>query len=100
MITETGRSYEIVPRPADLGGGWKLTLLEDGQEAGGGVFPVPKEDPQDGIDWWNRLSKEDQGHWIMMAVSPIPAVARLAYRLAEAYADARQEGENWVSAIG
>lgn len=35
-------SYEIKPRPAELGGGWKLTLFEDGQEVGGGVFP-PEE---------------------------------------------------------
>lgn len=30
------RTYEIHPPPADIGGGWKLALLEDGQEAGGG----------------------------------------------------------------
>ena len=29
--------YEIKPRPAELGGGWKLTLLEEGQAVGGGV---------------------------------------------------------------
>jgi hypothetical protein len=38
-------SYEITPRPVALGGGWRLRLLEDGQEVGGGVFP-----PVDGID--------------------------------------------------
>ncbi len=32
--------YEIIPRPADLGGGWRLRLLEDGVEVGGGVFPL------------------------------------------------------------
>lgn len=32
-------SYEITPRPAKLGGGWRLRLLEDDQEVGGGVFP-------------------------------------------------------------
>jgi len=42
------RTYEIHPRPADIGGGWQLTLLEDGQEAGGGVFPVPEDDPHQG----------------------------------------------------
>lgn len=39
-------------------GGWKLTLIEDGQEAGGGVFPVPEDDPHDGIAWWNALAEE------------------------------------------
>lgn len=32
-------SYEILPRPVELGGGWRLRLLEDGVEVGGGVFP-------------------------------------------------------------
>ena len=32
--------YEITPRPADLGGGWRLRLLERGEEVGGGVFPL------------------------------------------------------------
>jgi hypothetical protein len=39
-------SYEIDPRLADLGGGWRLRLLEDGVEVGGGVFP-PVEDWED-----------------------------------------------------
>jgi len=34
------RSYQIEPRPADLGGGWRLRLIEDGEEVGGGVFPL------------------------------------------------------------
>lgn len=33
-------SYQIDPRPADLGGGWRLRLLEGGEEVGGGVFPL------------------------------------------------------------
>ena len=33
-------SYEIMPRPANLGGGWRLRLLERGEEVGGGVFPL------------------------------------------------------------
>ena len=34
------RTYTINPRPSELGGGWKLTFFEDGEEAGGGVFPA------------------------------------------------------------
>lgn len=30
-------SYQIDPRPAELGGGWRLRLIEDGEEVGGGV---------------------------------------------------------------
>ena len=37
------RSYQIDPRPAELGGGWRLRLLEDGEEVGGGVFPAESE---------------------------------------------------------
>lgn len=32
--------YEIEPRPDRLGGGWRLRLIEDGVELGGGVFPL------------------------------------------------------------
>lgn len=38
-------SYEINPRSVDVGGGWRLRLLEDGEEVGGGVFP-----PVEGIE--------------------------------------------------
>lgn len=30
--------YEVDPRPKKFGGGWRLRLLEDGLEVGGGVF--------------------------------------------------------------
>ena len=33
-------SFEIVSRNVDLGGGWALRLLEDGEERGGGVYPM------------------------------------------------------------
>ena len=40
------RTYQIDPRPPELGGGWTLKLLEDGEEMGGGVFPpVPSDAP-------------------------------------------------------
>lgn len=41
------RSYQIDPRPAELGGGWRLRLLEDGVEVGGGVFPLSAYLPED-----------------------------------------------------
>lgn len=37
----TEYSYEVEPRPLHLGGGWRLRLLADGEEVGGGVFPWP-----------------------------------------------------------
>lgn len=34
--------YEINPRATELGGGWQLRLLEDGEEVGGGTFALPE----------------------------------------------------------
>lgn len=59
--------YEIDPRPAELGG-WKLRLLEDGEEVGGGVFPAdPNTDHRSGMDWWNGLEEIDRQHWMRRA---------------------------------
>jgi hypothetical protein len=33
-------SYEITSRRDNLGGGWRLRLLEDGVEVGGDIFPL------------------------------------------------------------
>ncbi|CDG86154.1 hypothetical protein [Janthinobacterium agaricidamnosum] len=60
-------AYEILPRPDHLGGGWRLRLLEDGQEVGGGVFP-PVEAPD--------ITREDA--------------------LADAFADAEAEAYDWL----
>lgn len=42
LIAAKARRYgfAIDPRPAELGGGWFLRLLENGEEVGGGVFPL------------------------------------------------------------
>lgn len=44
-MSEERRKIEIRARPADLGGGWRLRLLENGDEVGGGVFPSSPDDP-------------------------------------------------------
>lgn len=31
-------TFNITERPAELGGGWRLRLYENGMEVGGGVF--------------------------------------------------------------
>jgi hypothetical protein len=33
-------SFEVTPRAASLGGGYNLRLFENGEEVGGGVFPL------------------------------------------------------------
>ena len=43
-------SYQIDPRPADLGGGWRLRLIEDGEEVGGGVFPLSEYATEDNAE--------------------------------------------------
>lgn len=36
----TDYRYEIEARDSALGGGWRLRLMEDDEEVGGGVFPL------------------------------------------------------------
>lgn len=50
----TAYSYQVTPRSADIGG-FRLRLLEDGEEVGGGVFGASDDDYsdalQEGDDW-------------------------------------------------
>lgn len=92
----TMRSYKITPRAPELGSGWKLTLLEDDEEAGGGIFPVAGESPETGIAWWNGLPVEERAFWLVKAASAVPAAARHAFLLAGAYDAALDEGEDWT----
>lgn len=94
------RTYQIVLRNPALGGGWNLFLFEDGQPAGSGFFPVPQEDPATGMAWWNSISEEIRAHWLMMSASAVPADARHAFRLAEAYEDAHAQGNDWMGVYG
>lgn len=91
------RTYEITERPATLGGGWNLKLYEDGDEAGGGVFPLPQGDPKAGIDWWNAMTEDQRSQWLTFAGTAVPADAWHAYLADEAYADALEQGESWSS---
>jgi hypothetical protein len=42
------------------------------------------------------MTHQQPSYWQMMAISALPLDARRAYLLAEAYADAREEGKKWV----
>ena len=88
-------SYEILPRPVELGGGWRLRMLEDDQEVGGGVFPVA-DDADAGANWWSACSEQERGHWLAVAKSAVPAEAWAAYQLAEAHADAEETAYDWL----
>ena len=66
------RSYEIKERPANLGGGWVLTMFEDEEEMGRGYYPLP------------RLSSPlvvDEVHLVTKAL----------------FDEAQADGESWVS---
>ena len=89
-------SYEVIPRPVELGGGWRLRMLENGEEVGGGVFPIVLDDPQAGVTWWNNCSEPERGHGLAVAKSAVPADAWAAYQLAEAHADAEETAYDWL----
>lgn len=88
-------SYDITPHAPALGGGWKLRLLEDGEEVGGGVFPIDDSDSA-GVDWFASCTVEERSYWLTMAASTKPADARRAYLLADAHADAERTAYDWL----
>lgn len=63
-------SYQIDPRTVDLGGGYRLRLIEGCEEMGGGVFPLAAY-----ADEHDDTEQQDIA----------------------AYADAYSEGEAWLS---
>jgi hypothetical protein len=91
-------SYEITPRSADLGGGWRLRLLENDEEVGGGVFPVALADPHQGMTWWNAMTEDERSYWLEMTGSARPADAYDAFLLADAYSEAQSQAYAWLDA--
>jgi hypothetical protein len=95
-------SYEITPRPVELGCGWRLRLLEGSEEMGGGVFPIDQEQSalQNGMDWWNSLQEPERAWWLDRTVERGAVCnateAYLSYLLAEAYADAEATAYEWL----
>ncbi|MFA0924668.1 hypothetical protein [Xanthomonas fragariae] len=94
-------TYEIDPRPAELGGGWRLRLLIDGQEEGGGAFPADAHaDPAAGMAWWNGLDEGARRDWMKQAGDTGRAVDAYAVYLArEAHDDATAEAEAWLVSV-
>ena len=90
-------SYEITPRPVELGGGWQLRLLEDGEEVGGGVFPVKQADSHQGMTWWNAMTEDERSYWLEMTGSARPADAYDAFLLADAHSEAQSEACVWLA---
>lgn len=59
-------AYEILPRPFELGGGWRLRLLEDSDEVGGGVFPPMDEfdDAQEALQSAYEDAQREAHAWL------------------------------------
>lgn len=59
-------THTITPRPVDLGGGWRLRLIEDGEEVGGGVFPPDEnfEDPEDALQAAFEDAEAEASDWL------------------------------------
>ena len=76
----SSRSYSIIQRSPDLGGGWKLVLFDAKGEAGGGVFPIEPYMPEA-----TRLAD--------VSDKPIPDIASDL-----AYLDAYEQGESFCAA--
>jgi len=51
--------YEVDPRSAELGGGWRLRLLENDVEVGGGVFPLSEYATADNAEEVANCAYED-----------------------------------------
>lgn len=91
--------YEIVPRAADLGGGWRLYLIDNGVDVGGGVFPVAA-DATAAHAWWDALDREQRQHWTAKAVSTDPVKIHLTSRLEDAWFDATDAAGEWLDSRG
>lgn len=89
--------YQITPRTPELGGGWTLTLLENGEPVGGGVFPPEYEDAELGMAWFNQLTESQRRYWLNRADSARPADAWDRFLLEEAHVAAQEEGRAWLN---
>ena len=89
-------SYEILPRPIEIGGGWRLRLLEDGAEVDGGVYPAPPAADDDVRAWWTALDEVGRAYWQSVANSRDPVKAQHAFVLAESYSAAETAACDWL----
>lgn len=87
--------FEIIPRAAELGGGWRLYLIADGIEVGGGVFPATP-DASAAQAWWETLDREQRLHWTRKGLSDCSGNAYLAYLREDAWHDATQAAGEWL----
>lgn len=89
-------SYEITAQPTELGGGWRLQLLQDVEEVGGGEFPLPPATPAGAAIWWENLNDTQRSHSLGLDATDAPLGAYRACLLAEQYMMAESVGQAWV----
>lgn len=58
------RTYQIDPRPSELGGGWSLKLFEGSEEMGGGVFPPVPTPEQPDFDQAYQDALDEGEDWL------------------------------------
>jgi hypothetical protein len=93
--TSARHDYEILPCSAEAGGGWKLRLLTDGVEVGGGVFPVMID--QGGfLPWWQGQTEMQRAQWLLRTTTGSAAEAYLIHLRDEAWHQAAQTAGEWL----
>lgn len=58
------KTYQIDPRPVELGGGWSLKLFEGSEEMGGGVFPPVPTPEQPDFDQAYQDALDEGEDWL------------------------------------
>ena len=53
-------TYEITPRPPELGGGFRLKCFENGIEEMGGVFEDENDAHAEALDWLDSHPEPDR----------------------------------------
>ena len=80
-------TYEINPRPAALGGGWQVRLLDEGEEVGGKCIPC-------GVQGSGRHRLVER---IKQCRADTAANAYVAYLRAQTYSDAEKTAAEWLN---
>jgi hypothetical protein len=93
--------YDIDPRPAELGGGWRARLMDGAKEVGGGVFPPRESTEAEAAAWWDGLRDTERAWWIENHAQHFQGMATAAAAYAaflrqEAYDQAANFAMEWL----
>jgi len=70
--------------PVELGGGWRVRLLEDSEELDIGVLPVEIHNADAGMTWRIECTEQERADRLIMATRAMPADAYRSFMLADA----------------